>query len=143
MRTLIKYLDTRPELVNIPYSRILTRRGRYLDQAHEDTSYEMFTKGVLGGDVMALVAGGDSILARQLRKEHPEGGVFDYHDEKKKRNINPSTQIISMCIFVTLEDMTEIFVRYQSDYRYTQMDFTLVLAATKEFFKTQKLKVIS
>ena len=143
MREIYKWLITQPGLSGMPFSRFLVRRARYIHGIETpDTEYEMFTKGTFGGGVMALVAGGDSILARELRKEYPRGGVFNYHEEKHNRNIGPSTDIWSMTCYVTLENNVEIFVRFQSDIKQTEEQQKLLYESTCNFFDAQGIKVM-
>ena len=131
------------KLPHIPSFRLSIRRDKPLNayKGYADVEIEVYAKGVEGsgeGDIEVL-GSTESLLARDLVKESPSGGVFNYADEIAKRGLE-SPPVVALLIIVALPYGQRVYVRMDSDpdhYTYTHRDHKVLYSTVQKYLNDQ------
>ena len=130
-------------LPHIPSFRLSIRRDRPLNayKGYADVEIEVYAKGVEGtgkGDIKVMGTG-EALLAKAISEEFPTGGVFNYAEEIKKRNIE-SPPVVALLVIVPLPHGQRVYVRLDSDphsYEYTNRDHSVLFSTIQQYLNTQ------
>ena len=131
------------KLPHIPSFRLSIRRDKPLNayKGYADVEIEVYAKGVEGsgeGDIEVL-GSTESLLARDLVKEFPSGGVFNYANEIAKRGLE-SPPVVALLVIVPLPYGQRVYLRMDSDpnhYTYTHRDHKVLYSTVQKYLNDQ------
>ena len=137
------------KLPHIPSFRLSIRRDKPLNayKGYSDIECEIYAKGVESFDEngeLGIMGSAESVLAREIIKEFPSGGVFNYAQEIENRNINDQVNnnhpVAALLIIVALPYGQRVYVRMDNEaskYTYTHRDHQVLYSTVQKYLNDQ------
>jgi len=137
------------KLPHIPSFRLSIRRDKPLNayKGYSDVECEIYAKGVESFDEngeLGIMGSAESVLVREIIKEFPSGGVFNYAHEIENRNINDQVNnnhpVAALLIIVALPYGQRVYVRLDNEaskYTYTHRDHQVLYSTVQKYLNDQ------